>query len=220
VRQKLETIYNSLFSYFGPRNWWQAKTPFEMIVGAILTQAVSWGNVQKAIKNLEEADLLTPEKLFQAEEERIEELIKPTRYFRMKTKKLKAFLNYLFTTHQGDLTQMFNLPLLELREQLLSVYGIGRETVDSILLYVGNFPIFVVDEYTRRIFSRLGLLPEKISYEQMQEFFHTNLPPDTRLFNEFHAQIDALGNQICRPNPDCMHCPLAQLCEKAQGSKI
>ena len=110
MRQKLETIYNSLFSYFGPRNWWQAKTPFEMIVGAILTQAVSWGNVQKAIKNLEEADLLTPEKLFQAEEERIEELIKPTRYFRMKNKEIKGFSQLSLHNTPGDLTQMFNLP--------------------------------------------------------------------------------------------------------------
>lgn len=187
-----------------------------MIVGAILTQAVSWGNVQKAIKNLEEAGLLTPEELYQAGEEKIEELIRPTRYFRMKTKKLKAFLNYLFGTHQGDLIRMFSLPLSELREQLLAVYGMGRETVDSILLYAGNYPIFVVDEYTRRIFFRLGLFPEKISYEQMQAFFHTNLPPDTCLFNEFHAQIDALGNQICKPNPDCTHCPLQQLCKMAQ----
>lgn len=213
----MEIIYDGLFSYFGSRNWWPAKTPFEMIVGAILTQAVSWGNVQKAIKNLEEVGLLTPEKLHQAEQERIEELIKPTRYFRMKTKKLKAFLNYLFTKHRGDLTHMFALPMSELRAQLLAVYGMGRETVDSILLYAGNFPIFVVDEYTRRIFSRLGIFPEKISYGQMQEFFHKNLPPDTRLFNEFHAQIDALGNQICKTKPDCIHCPLEQLCRKAQN---
>jgi endonuclease-3 related protein len=212
MRKKLEEIYNSLYSYFGPRNWWPAKTPFEMIVGAILTQAVAWRNVQKAIKNLEDAGLLTPEGLYRAEPERIEKLIKPTRYYRMKTKKLKAFVEYLFSKHQGDLARMFSLSLPELREELLRVYGMGEETVDSILLYAGEYPVFVVDEYTRRIFSRLGLFPEKISYGKMQEFFHNYLPHDAGLFNEFHAQIDALGNQICKTNPDCTQCPVEKIC--------
>jgi len=214
MEQDLERIYRLLLNHFGPRNWWPAKTSFEVIIGAILTQAVAWKNVVKAIGNLEAAGLLSPKELFLVNTETIEKLIKPTRYYRMKTKKLKAFINYLFSKHNGDLDQMFRYPLDQLRQELLGVYGMGDETVDAILLYAGNYPVFVVDEYTRRIFSRLGFFPERISYRKMQDFFEQQLPTNVGFFNEFHAQIDALGHYICKTKPICIECPLKGLCPK------
>lgn len=212
MAERLYEIYQRLVGHFGPRSWWPAESPFEVIVGAILTQAVSWRNVEKAINNLKEAGLLTAEGLFQADSGIIEELIKPTRYYRMKTRKLRAFLEYLFDSHEGSLEKMFKAPPEALRHQLLGIYGLGEETVDCILLYAGGIPIFVVDEYTRRVYSRLGIFPQKISYRKMQEYFHKRLPLDGKLFNDYHAQIVALGHHFCKKSPLCADCPLREIC--------
>lgn len=209
---KMLDIYRNLLNAFGPRHWWPAKTPFEVMVGAVLTQAVAWRNVQKAIANLEQRGLMSPEKIYHSSTAELEELLRPTRYFKMKTKKLQALIRFLVDEYQGSLERLFKEELIPLRKKLLAVYGLGPETVDSILLYAGGLPVFVVDEYTRRIFWRLGFTPEKISYQKLQEFFTANLPAEVQLYNEFHALIDHLGNRFCHTNPDCLPCPLKEIC--------
>jgi endonuclease-3 related protein len=180
---------------------------------------VAWRNVEKAIAALEEAGLLTPEALYRCPTEELGEKIRTTLYYRQKAKKIKAFLAYLFQNHGGDLDRMFRLPPDRLRRELLEIYGIGEETADSILLYAGGYPFFVVDSYTKRIFSRLGLLPEKASYRLVQEYFQARLPKDPKLYNEYHAQLDALGHHICRTRPLCPECPLLDLCVYGQENR-
>jgi endonuclease-3 related protein len=206
-------IYHSLLDFFGPRHWWPAETRFEIIVGAILTQSVSWRNVVQAINNLKTLSLLDPFKIVQAPAEVLEQAVRPTRYYRQKAERLRNFCLFLIENYQGDLSRAFQQDLWEMRERLLALKGIGQETADSILLYAGEMPIFVVDAYTRRIFSRLGIFPADAGYEEMQRFFMAHLPPDTALYNEYHALIDGLGNNFCSNNrPACGECPLRDMC--------
>jgi endonuclease-3 related protein len=184
-----------------------------VVVGAILTQSVAWRNVEKAIANLKGKGLLSVRGLQEASVTELEEAIVPTLYYRMKARKLKAFMEHLVTAYDGSLENMFSRPLSSLRPEVLSLYGIGPETADSILLYAGSYPVFVVDAYTRRIFSRLGFVSETATYEDMQRFFMTHLPAEIQLYNEYHAQIVALGNQVCLGRkPKCFACPLAGDC--------
>ncbi len=210
----LKDIYNRLFRYFGPRNWWPGETPFEVIVGAILTQNTAWANVEKAIQNLKEEGLMLPEKLFHLRQERLASLIRPAGYFNIKSQRLKSFLAFLFSSYQGRLNKMFRSETVILREELLKVKGIGPETADSILLYAGGKLTFVVDAYTRRIFSRYGLIDGKASYHQIQTIFYQNLPHQVQLFNEYHALLVELGKTICRKKPNCPACPLKTECLK------
>lgn len=218
----LMEVYTRLYNHFGPRHWWPAETPFEVVVGAILTQSVAWRNVEKAIVNLKEAGLLSVEGLHQAEVEEIASLIVPTRYYRAKAKKLKAFINFLVEKYGGSLERLFAVPLDKLRPELLGLNGIGPETADSILLYAGEYPIFVIDAYTHRIFQRLGVFEPKVSYAEMQRFFMYHLPTDVKLFNEYHALIDALGNRLCRARkPTCQECPLLGLgCQVSKDGNL
>lgn len=210
---ELLQIFHKMLDHFGPRGWWPAETPFEVVVGAILAQSVAWRNVEKAIANLKAAGLFSAAALYHAAAADIAREIVPTRYYQAKTKKLQAFMAHLMERYDGDLNKMFTRPLAALREELLSLYGIGEETADSILLYAGNYPIFVVDAYTKRIFARLGILPASCTYRQVQRFFMENLPADVALFNEYHALIDAVGHYYCRnTNPRCQKCPLACWC--------
>ncbi|HEY9899573.1 MAG TPA: hypothetical protein V6D00_10365 [Pantanalinema sp.] len=200
-------------AHFGPRGWWPADTATEMMVGAQLTQSVAWRNVETCLRRLKEADLLDWRSLHAAPEPLIEELIRPSRYFRAKTRKLKSLAAHIVERHGGDLSHLFATPLLELRRELLGVHGLGPETVDCILVYAAELPSFVVDAYTRRIFSRLGYFDERIGYEAMRRFFSDRLPPDVPLFNEYHALIDALGHHHCHPKaPKCDLCPLKDIC--------
>jgi len=215
----LLSIYKHLYDHFGPQHWWPAETPFEVIVGAILTQNVSWRNVERALANLKERGLLTPESLAQVPEEELGELLRPAGYFRGKARKIKAFLAHLFTQHQGQLERLLNQPADQLREELLGLWGIGPETADSIVLYAAGQPSFVVDAYTLRIFSRLGLLPAGTRYQEARDFFQKHLPPDGTLFNEYHALLVALGKDYCRKRrPRCNDCPLQRAghCRAAQ----
>lgn len=215
MRRHLMEIYDRLYSHFGPRHWWPAETPFEVIAGAILTQNVAWKNVEKAIAALRERGYLGPLALHTAPDEEIEQLIRPAGYFRMKTKKLKAFTRHLFERYGGSLDAMFRRPLGELRQELLGIYGLGPETVDAILCYAGNLPVMVMDAYTRRVFGRLGLTPENATYDQLQAFFHRHLPADVALYNEYHALIDGLANRLCtKRRPACGECPVADLCRR------
>lgn len=213
IQVRLIEIFNLLLSYFGPRHWWPARTEFEVIVGAILTQNVAWKNVEKAIRNLESYGLLDPQLLAKAPLELVEETVRPTRYYRQKAKRLRGFCEFLIEEHQGELSGLFAMEISELRTRLLALKGIGKETADSIILYAARKPIFVVDAYTRRIFHRLGLLPEDAGYDEMQDFFMQHLSPDTGLYNEYHALIDGLGNTLCsNKKPRCDECPLAEIC--------
>ena len=209
-------VFRLLYDHFGPRHWWPAETPFEVIVGAILTQAVSWRNVERAVANLKARGLLEVEALAAVDEETLAGLIRPAGYYRVKARKLKAFVAYLQGSYRGRLEDLFSRPLGPLREELLSIYGIGPETADSILLYAGGYPTFVVDAYTHRVFHRLGFFPARMAYEEMRGFFLERLPPDVSLFNEYHALIDELAKSLCRRRePLCGGCPLATLCPQA-----
>ncbi len=209
---KLMEIYERLYSHFGPRHWWPADGPFEMIVGAILTQNVTWRSAASAIDNLKAAGLLSLEGLLAVREEELSPLLRPTRYHIQKARKLQAFCQVVAVEHGGDLDAFLSRGADDLRRRLLDIYGIGPETADAIILYAAGQPVFVIDAYTRRIFHRLGYFPERISYREMQSFFMGALPPDTSLYNEYHAQIDALGHHVCTARPRCDACPLAGLC--------
>jgi endonuclease-3 related protein len=211
--KSLLNIYKKLYDQFGPQGWWPGETRFEIIVGAILTQNTSWKNVEKAINNLRREGLLDARAIYHANELQLQKMLKPTGYYRIKTKRLKSFVEFLYRTYSGHLDRLLDQPPEKLRRELLSVNGIGRETADSIILYAAEKPQFVVDAYTRRIFQRLGLIREGLSYDEIKNFFEDNLPKDVLLFNEFHALIVRLGKEICRArNPLCALCPLADLC--------
>jgi endonuclease-3 related protein len=196
----------------GPMHWWPAQTPFEVIVGAILTQNTSWGNVERAIANLRSAQMLTPAAIAAARISRLAVLVRPSGYFRQKAKKLKAFVRFLQREYGGSLKRMFETPTGILREKLLAVHGIGPETADSILLYAGQHAVFVIDAYTHRIFGRHGITNGKPEYEKVRALVEAALPRDSQLFNEFHALIVNTGKNWCRKKePRCSECPLASL---------
>jgi endonuclease III related protein len=204
--------YEAMSGALGPMHWWPAQTPFEVIVGAILTQSTAWGNVERAIANLRSARVLTPAAILRAPLPRLATLVRPSGYFRQKAKKLKSFVRFLEAEYQGSLKRMFQTPTLELRQKLLSVHGIGPETADSILLYAGDHPVFVVDAYTHRILGRHGITDGKPDYEKVRAFVETSIPRQPELFNEFHALIVNTGKNWCRKSaPRCEHCPLRPL---------
>ena len=205
----LSLYYQALFDKLGPQDWWPAKTPFEVIVGAILTQNTSWTNVERAIVNLRRERLLTPLALERVPFARLASLIRSSGYFRQKAKKLKAFVRFLRAEYSGSLARMFQTPTAELREKLLSVHGIGPETADSILLYAGQKDVFVVDAYTKRIFARHGFASEDVPYEELRGLIESALPHDVSRYNEFHALLVQVGKNWCRPRePRCADCPL------------
>ena len=208
----LMEIYNRLFDRFGLLKWWPAETPFEVCVGAILTQNTAWTNVEKAICALKLAGIMSPETLHGCDPEQLAQFIRPAGYFNVKSRRLKDFTSWLFLNHQGSLERMFTGNWRDLRAELLRVRGIGPETADSILLYAGNKPTFVVDAYTRRLFQRLGLLKEAAGYEETRALFMNNLPEDVPLFNEYHAQIVEQCKRFCRVKPLCSGCPLCNSC--------
>ena len=208
----LNDIYEKLYTHFGPQNWWPADTPFEVCVGAILTQNASWKNVKKAIENLKKKNLLDPLKLYDIPLNTLAQIIKPSGFYNIKAKRLKDFVKFLVEKYKGNLEELFSKGLYEAREELLSLKGLGKETVDSILLYAGNFPIFVVDVYTYRILNRHYLIPEETTYDEIQALFMENLPHDPKLFNEFHALLVACGKNFCKKrNPSCTPRPLNHL---------
>ena len=211
TRQQLHEIYQRLLDAFGPQHWWPGETQFEIIVGAILTQNTSWTNVEKAIANLKTAGLLEPDKLHALDAAELEQLIRPAGYFRLKTKRLRNFLQWLVDNYQGNLETLAAIDTRRLSEELLSISGIGPETADSILLYAFNHPVFVVDAYTARVAVRHALIEPDIDYEQLQYLFESNLEPDVALFNEFHALLVCVGKDFCKPKPKCQQCPLNPL---------
>ncbi|MGB9814274.1 MAG: endonuclease III domain-containing protein [Thermovenabulum sp.] len=209
----LLTVFENLYAAFGPQNWWPSESDFETVIGAILTQSVSWSNVEKAIDNLKKENLLSPQSLSKIDNERLHALIRSTRFYKQKGERLKNFCRYLLENYEGNLYKLFDKDIFELRRELLSLKGLGKETVDSIILYAAKKPIFVVDTYTKRIFSRLGVVDENLDYQALQEIFMQNLPHDTSLFNEYHALIVKLGKDVCKTKPKCEFCPLNNFCK-------
>jgi len=198
---------------YGPQYWWPAPEPFEIIVGAILTQSAAWGNVEKAIANLKSAGALSPSTLRQLPLTELAQLIHPCGYYNAKALKLKSFAHWLREHYNDNLSKLFANDIYYLRQQLLSVHGIGQETADSIILYAANKPIFVIDAYTHRIINRIGLAPVGNRYSACQTLFTDNLPTDTRLFNEYHALLVRLAKEVCRKRPLCLQCCLNNFCQ-------
>ncbi|MDI6733534.1 MAG: endonuclease III domain-containing protein [Planctomycetota bacterium] len=208
----LKETYQKLLSHFDKQHWWPARTPFEVVIGAILTQNTNWSNVEKAINNLKTEGLLTPEKLYRCELSHLANLIKPSGYFNIKAKRVKSFINWLFENYDGKLESLFDKEITALREELLSVRGIGHETADSIILYAAKKPSFVVDAYTYRIMFRHQLIAEDTTYDELKALFEDSLEPDTKLFNEYHALLVKVGKTYCKKkNPLCSQCPLNSL---------
>ena len=207
----LTEVHRRLFDAFGPQRWWPGESPFEVIVGAVLTQNTSWQNVERAIRNLRDADLLDPYLLYAVPVEELEDLIRPAGYFRVKAARLRSVLKFIVERYGGSLDAMFSTSLPELRRRLLEVHGVGPETADSILLYAGGLLSFVVDAYTYRIFARHGWIGFDADYDQIQEYVQAELPQEAPLYNEFHALLVRLGKDYCKKtNPKCAECPLRE----------
>jgi endonuclease-3 related protein len=204
-------LYDRLYAAFGPQEWWPAKTRFEVIVGAVLTQNAAWRNVEQALANLRARRALSPRALHQLAQSELAELIRPSGYFRLKAQRLKNLTGFLFNRYGGALNRMFATDLATLRGELLAVNGIGPETADSILLYAGNLPTFVVDTYTQRVLKRHRWIETDADYHAVKRHFESSLPAEAALFNEFHALLVRVGNRHCRKTPDCEQCPLADL---------
>jgi len=209
--RRLDEIYGLLFAHFGPQHWWPGQTPFEIIIGAILTQNTNWTNVEKAIANLKSAASLAPEAMHRMQPEKLADLIRPAGYYNIKAARIRNFLAWLCENHNNRLQNLQNIRTDTFRQQLLAIKGIGPETADSILLYAFDRQVFVVDAYTSRIAVRHHLIEPDHDYHQLQQLFQSNLPADTALFNEFHALLVSLAKQFCRPKAQCRGCPLEKL---------
>ncbi len=207
----LETIYARLYEAFGQQYWWPADTPLEMAVGAILTQNTSWSNVEKAIQNLKKHSLLSVQSLHMVDPEGLAQLLRPVGYFNIKTKRLKNFIGLLMNEYRGSLKAMGREDLPVIRKKLLSVNGIGQETADAIMLYALEKPVFVIDAYTKRIFSRHDILDYDLPYEAFQQLFHAGVRNEVPFFNEYHALLVRLAKNFCRTTPYCSGCPLEGL---------
>ena len=211
LAEDLLDIYSTLSAAFGHQHWWPAETPFETMVGAILAQNVSWTNAARAVRNLQDAGMLDPHLLAAADAGEIARLIVPSLFYNQKAGRIREFARVYAAEFRADPAAMAAVETGALRERLLALRGLGKETVDTILLYACEKPVFVVDAYTRRIFSRYGLLPEGASYDRTQRLFAENLEEDVALFNDYHAQIVRLGNTICKKSPLCDRCPVREV---------
>ncbi|HXG31670.1 MAG TPA: endonuclease III domain-containing protein [Thermodesulfobacteriota bacterium] len=206
--KRIREFYNALYKRYGPQGWWPASNELECMLGAILTQNTAWKNVERALENLKREGLISIEKLASIPLHSLANLIRPSGYFNQKAVKIKNLVRFIIEDYGGDLRRMFEEDKEKLREGLLGIKGIGPETADSIMLYAGNKPVFVVDSYTYRVLSRHGLIPEEAGYGEIQELFMDSFPEDARLFNEYHALLVKLGKEHCRRSPLCEGCPL------------
>jgi len=208
IKKGLREIHERLWQAYGPQHWWPARTQVEIVVGAILTQNTAWSNVERAIKNLRRAKVLTWSGLRDLPASELVKLIRPSGTYEVKAKRLGSFVRYLWENHNGSLRSLLSGELEKARERLLSIHGIGPETADAILLYAGNRASFVVDAYTRRILRRHYLCKDRVTHEAVRKLFHASLPADSRLFNEYHALFVSLGKKHCRSRARCLGCPL------------
>jgi endonuclease-3 related protein len=204
----LRKYFDALLAHYGPPQWWPGDSPFEVMVGAILTQNTAWKNVEKAIHNLKTYDLLDPRKIHELDQDTLALAVKPAGTYNLKAARLKGFVAWFLERFDGDAERMKQASPDRLREELLEVKGIGPETADAILLYALGMPVFVVDAYTHRVLTRHDLAMEEATYEDMKEYFERNLPRDAKLYSDFHALIVSVGKQFCRPKARCEECPL------------
>ena len=212
-QNRIREVFDRLMDAFGPQGWWPAETPFETMVGAILTQNTAWTNVERAVERLKAAGALDAGTMLDMPDVELQTLIRPAGTFRVKAMRLKAFLAYFVSEYGADVSRMRDAPTGRLRKELLSVNGIGPETADCILLYALDKPSFVVDAYTRRVFGRLGLIDRALDYHELKGRFEAALPADAGIYNEYHALIVALGKRVCLPAPRCGVCVLNAICE-------
>jgi len=213
-----QCIYKRLLRHFGPQGWWPADSPFEVMVGAVLTQNTAWSNVEKAIANLRAASVLGLNALDAIPAGELAELIRPAGYFNVKAVRLKSLVGWL--REQGGIEALRDLSVSELRHELLAVHGVGPETADDILLYAFGHPVFVIDAYTRRLFSRLGLIEHNAGYETLRHQFEKALDKDADLYNEYHALIVRQAKDVCRKRPHCDDCCLSNVCPKIGSEHI
>lgn len=214
-RRCLVAVFDVLLDAHGPQQWWPGETPFEIMVGAVLTQNTAWSNVERAIANLVERDRLDPERILAARMDHLAGWLRPSGYFNIKAKRLKNFCEWYLAAGGYDVLQA--QPTDALRSALLSVNGVGPETADDILLYAFGRPVFVIDAYTRRLFSRLGLAAGDERYDELRLAIEAKLGPDVALFNEYHALIVQHAKDICRPKPRCEVCVLCNRCPAGSG---
>lgn len=234
--QSLTQIYHILFEKYGKQGWWPT-TPssetipkytnsnrklkedemLEICIGAILTQNTSWQNVEKALININKEYKLSNQSLidylYELNIEKLKQLIQPAGFFNQKSKYIKNLIDHIITEYKGSVKLFFKQSKEDLRNELLSLKGIGKETADSIILYSANKPMFVIDMYTKRLFSRLGYLAQNKSYDEWQNFFNQNLNEDLKKFNEYHALIVEHNKRFCKSKPECQYCFLQKECE-------
>lgn len=206
----LRQIYTRLYRHYGPQHWWPGDTPFEIMVGAILTQNTAWTNVEKAMDNLKREKALNADTIIATRAQCLGTWLKPSGYFNIKATRLKNFCRWY--REQGGYTQLKRLDTHTLRSALLSVNGVGPETADDIVLYAFDRPVFVIDAYTRRMFSRLGFIDHDTGYEHLRSYFEHGLKPDAQMFNEYHALIVRHAKEVCKTRPLCETCCLARVC--------
>jgi endonuclease-3 related protein len=207
-KKVLGRVYKKLLSYYGHRDWWPGDSPFEIAVGAILTQHTNWANVERVIANLKQHGVLNAKALHEMHLQDVAALIRPSGYYNIKAKRLKAFIGFLMVRYDGDMALMSKTATERLRIDLLAINGVGQETADAILLYALGRAVFVIDAYTKRVFSRHGIMDMKASYEDYQDLFHGSIKPVCTVYNEYHALIVSVGKEFCRPEPRCEGCPL------------
>jgi endonuclease III related protein len=213
VKNRLEEIYSRLFNCYGPQLWWPAESPFEVMVGAVLTQSAAWKNVETAIANLKAAGAMSPAALREMDLQQLAVLIRPAVYYNVKARKLKALTEWFQKSCDDDISVMRAKDAGKLRAELISVWGIGEETADSIILYAAQKPVFVIDAYTRRIIDHIGLKPDGNRYSDYQALFTRNLPANAAVYNEYHALLVRLGKETCRPKPLCTGCCIKDFCK-------
>jgi len=208
VKARLLRLYRALLAHHGPQDWWPARTPYEVAVGAILVQHTAWTGAARAIAALRAQRLLVPDRLARTDLVTLEALVRPAGTYRLKARRLLDFTGWLLARFDGDFRGLRRAPLGPLRRELLAVRGLGPETADAILLYAADRPVFVADAYTRRVLERHRLLPRGTGYEAGRLFLEAHLPSDPALFNEFHALLVAAAKAHCRTAPRCEGCPV------------
>jgi len=215
MARDLHNIYNKLLSRYGDLHWWPASSPYEVIVGAVLTQNTAWSNVEKAIDNF--GDSLSPEFIASLDMDSLAELIRPSGFFNQKAVYLKEITRW-FEKYRYSVERVKRHPLEKIRKELLAVKGVGKETADSILLYAFDYPTFVVDAYTKRLFERLSV-DVKMDYDSIKSYFESRLEPNGKLYNNFHAMIVINAKEYCRKKPVCIGCPLADECAELKKAQ-
>ena len=217
LRRRLTPVFETLAAHFGPQGWWRSADGFEVIAGALLVQNTAWPNAQAALDNLAAVGALSIQGVLRLDEATLQDLVRPSGYYRQKALKLRVFAAYVQDMYGGSLDAMLDRPLDELRAELLALWGVGAETADTILLYAARQPSYVVDRYTARILARLGVVPEGITHDRLRTWLMQAIAPDVERYAEQHALLVRHGKTFCRTTPDCPECPLLGICRYGSG---